>query len=96
MRNFLKGKDIVSICKTVLEYQAPPARGFSWAIKKEVLVLLAGLEELLEFPKIQDNREIPDALDMLGYLRQKQAFSDQTIEQINIELILTLIMSGNF
>lgn len=61
-----------------MEFQTPPYRGFPWAIKKEALILLSGLEEPIEL-KIVDNREIPEALDVLGYLRAKQAFSEQTI-----------------
>ena len=95
MKNFLKSKDIVAICRSILEFQQPPHRGFPWVIKKEALILLTGLDEPAEF-KISDNREIPEALDVLGYLRSKQTFSEQTIEKIHIDLIIALILSGNF
>lgn len=45
MKNFLKSKDIIQICRSILEFQTPPYRGFPWAIKKEALILLSGLEE---------------------------------------------------
>ena len=58
MKNFLKSKEIVQICRNILEFQTPPHRGFPWAIKKQALILLSGLDEQIEL-KIVDSREIP-------------------------------------
>lgn len=47
MKDFLKSKGIIQICHNILNSATPPARGFPWSIKKEVLVFLAGMEELI-------------------------------------------------
>ena len=80
----------------IIEFSNAPYKGYPWSVKKEVLILLKTLKPETEFPTIADNKEILEVLDFLSYFKSKESFPSDFLDKKQVELIVNLVISGNF
>ncbi len=87
---------IPSACRRLLEFKTTNGRGLPWSIKKEATLLLSFITDGYVFPMPTDHRELVEILDYMSYFSQKGLLSREEEEKKTLQLILSLVVSGNF
>ena len=79
-----------------MDFKTINGRGLPWSIKKEVALLFSFMSEEYVFPMPTDHRESIEILDYMSYFSAKGLLPKEEEEKKSLELIVNLIINGNF
>ncbi len=79
-----------------MEFKTTNGRGLPWSLKKEIAILYSFTKEGYVFPMPSDHRELIEILDYMSYFSNKGLLPKDDEEKKSLELIVNLILNGNF